>query len=936
MPLKKIFTVFFVLFCSVIHGQADSTGFIKLDAAVKKAVLPNGLTYYIRNNKYPAERVELRLVVKAGSVDEDDNQRGMAHFLEHMAFNGTKNFKKNELIKYMQDIGLGFGSDINAFTFFNYTIYELSVPTSKPEYLEKAFRVLSDWAYNITLLDEDIDDEREIILEEERLRKGAVTRLGQKVEPFAYKDSRYAERRVIGTEAGIRSFKSDDLRKFYKEWYRPDLMALIAVGDITDDMVEPYINRYFAPLTNPVTKREKAVDSIPPYRQNIAKVYTDNELSDYSVNILYSLMRSGFPLKKEEFKSSFIQKLILELLNIRLHEQTMYGVAFSNAGLQIDYDDIINYSRYTASLSIPNAQMVIPAMTLYAEEIKRIKKFGFKEGELARIKSVMNAMNSKAYNERDKIDSKIYIQFLLDNFLAGKTMASLEWLHDMTKEFLATITLADLNKEAEDFLPDDMNYFVYLAGPGAKDLPTESQMLSALNTKNKKVEDIKEDKKIARQKLLKNEPVPGTIVEERNLDTLGVKSWKLGNGAVVLLKKTDFQSDEILFGASRLGGTSNFNPQDRYNYEYGLKLIDIMGYGGHSAIDLEKMLSGKLAFVSPYWDDATEGFVGYAAKNDVETLLELINLKATAPNANIMTFISSINRSKLETQNAPTDPESVFLEEVFDKFYGGNIRRPVVINKPYYFDNMDLLRIMNMYRERLSDINGMQFVFVGNIDEEVLLPLIKKYIASLPTSTENKTIGKNWLQPVKGTYAIDVDKGKENKSIILSIFSDKVEYDENLKLNMEVVTEILNMRLQENLREKMQGTYSAETSLRFEKFPYSNYTFIITIPTGPEKVNLLTAALNEDIEALVKNGPDEADLNKLKLKLIEENRLGMKQNGIWLNYLVFTRLTGENSNYFLKKEDYINALTPTSVQRAASIIFSSGNNFTGILRPEKK
>ena len=942
--MKLFLLSFFLASLQVGYAQSVQNRLLPSDPAVKISKLANGLTYYIRENKIPANKVELRLIINAGSIVEDDDQLGLAHFLEHMAFNGTKNFEKNELVSFLQEIGVSFGHDVNAFTYFNHTDYILPIPTDKPGNLEKGFQILEDWAHNITLHDEDIDEERAVVLEEDRVKRGANERVWKKAGPLFFNESRYATRDPIGTEASIKNFKSDALRRFYKEWYRPELMTVIVVGDISTERAEYLIRKHFSALINPPGARKRIDYPLPPYKENLAGVYTDDEERSYTINLVSSAIPAKRSQYEADFNESFLRDQFSTLLSIRLHEIVERGHTPLST-MSINYDRPGGYLKVIASAAVTQPQNVQAGLDILLGEIRKALKFGFKDYEWERLKKKLATGNEKANNELGNTDSRTYAEMLMSCALSGNTCVSLDWIYNHFKSSLSAVSVEDINKAGRTLLHDDLKFFVYVTGPESKLLPSEKKLMATLKKTPRNLDDSYERAVVeftpniitsAPANLLDYSPLPGSIVSESENKLIDTKIWKLSNGAIVFVKKTDFKSDEIMFGASRLGGTSKYGAKDRYNYEYLLKLTDVMGWGKYTSLDLQKVLAGKIAMAAPFLTDVLEGFMGYSGVQDLETLLQLVHLKATSPNFNPYTFAGIIAKSKIESETALASPETIFLDTLYKTFYNHNVFAPSVASHPSDFDQINLSRAREIYYERFAAMNGMQFVFVGNIDEQVLKPLVEKYLAGLPSGDKPGGFRDNGLRPVKGQRTLNVYKGKADKSMIVSLFTDSIAYNDTLAMNMHALSEILEMRILNVIREKLQSTYNAGTAFEFEKIPYPNYLLSINIPTGPEKVDLILNALDSEINALKNEGPGDAELNKIKQQWTERYKRAVKENAYWMQYLVMTRLTGESFDYFLNKEKYINEMTTQSVQSAAKTIFSSGNRFTAILRPAKK
>ncbi len=915
-------------------AQVNLTDKIPVDPKVKIGKLENGLTYYIRENKKPEQKVELRLVVNAGSIQEDDDQQGLAHMAEHMAFNGTKNFKKNEIVSFLQSIGVAFGNDLNAYTSFDETVYILPIPTDQPGNLEKGFQVLQDWAHQITFLDEDIESERAVILEESRLGKGAEDRMFRKTYPHLFAGSKYAHRLPIGLDSVIKNFNPDAIRRYYKEWYRPDLMAVIVVGDVQAAKAEELIKKHFSGLKNPVNSRPRTDAEVPAYSENTATVVTDKEATNYMLSVAYSAFPSKQATTVSGYKNDLLKSIYTSLLNQRLNELTqkenppfVFGYTYFNSYAR-------GYDQFNAGAAIATADAAQKGLNALMEEIERARRFGFTETELNRAKMSMLAAMEKAYNEREKTESANYVGEYIRNFLEQEPIPGIEVEYAYYKTLIPQITLADLN-EVSRLLEKTPQFFVSMTGPETNNLP-QAESLISIATAAAAGKDIKPyEEKLIATKLLANEPVPGKIIKETADTKLGTKTWVLSNGTTVTFKKTDFKNDEILMGARRFGGNSNYGAADKYNAAYALNVVNAMGFGEFSPTDLQKVMAGKVATAGASFGPTTDGFSGNSSVKDLETMLQLLYLKATSPRVDEALFNTFVQRNKSQLAFLLADPQNVFIDTLLKTVYGNHPLAPIGVPRPEYFDKVDMNRALAIYKERFGNAYGMNFVFVGSIDEVTLKPLVEEYIGGLPSVKKTFSYKDNGLRPVKGVKEINVNKGQADKSLILSMVTGEIPYSEDLALRASAVSEVLNIRVIEELREKIQGIYGGGTSIGLNKYPYQNYSAFIQLPTGPDKIDTLIKAMNQEIENIKSNGPSKDNLDKVKLQWIESNRTSMKQNGTWLGYILSTTVENRDVDRFLNYEKYVKALTVQSVQDAANKIFTGKNRVTAVLRPEK-
>lgn len=920
----------FVFLIMVLRVPAQD---LNWDPKTIKGKLPNGLSYYIRENNKPEKKVELRLVVKVGSIMEDDDQQGLAHMAEHMAFNGTRNFKKNEIISFLQDIGVGFGSDLNAYTGFDETVYILPIPTDKKGNLEKGFQVLEDWAHNVTYLDEDINSERAIILEESRLGKSGEERMFKKIYPELFRGSKYANRLPIGKDSIIKNFPPDAIRRFYRDWYRPDLMAVIVVGDIRQAEALQLIQKHFSGLKNPASPRQRTLAEVPPYQSSKAMVVTDPEATGFTFSMNYPAYKVAASATESDYRNDMVENLYTSMLNARFRELTQK----ENPPFVYAFAGFSSYAKNYESFNITAASGtndISKAIDAAAEEIERVKRFGFTEAELDRAKKNSIASYERSWNNRDKTESAVYADEYIRNFTDDEPAPGIDKEFEMAKRMMPGITLAEVNRITDRYR-NEQNRFAYVMGPssGGTAAPAEAQILAAMDAKAKA--DIKpyEEKAVAAS-LLSKTPAGGKIVSRSQDAALGTTTLKLSNGVRVTFKKTDFKADQILMAAHRYGGIGGYGVNDKLSAENAVAVVTSMGAGSFTPNDLRKAMAGKTASVSPYITEASEGFRGSSSNKDAETMLQMLYLYVTEPRTDTALFKSYIQRSKAQFAMMGANPQVAFIDTLYETLYGGNPLAPTVIPKAGNYDKVNMARAMEIYRERLQDVNGMDFYFVGSINEAELSTLVEKYIAGLPVSSRKPTYVDNKVRPVSGRKDLLFRKGKEDKSLILAVAAGEIPYSPQTSMNMNALSEVLNIKIIEEMREKIQGIYGGGTSANLSKVPYGNYQFYLQLPCGPDKVDTLIKAYRAELSSIATKGPAASYLDKVKKQWIEEYKTGIKTNEYWLAKLQqFTQ--GETTpDRMLNYEKLVNAMKPADVQSAAKIISSAPSQIIAVLKPE--
>jgi len=926
----------FLVYAGTGIAQTNLNEKLLTDPKLITGKLENGLTYYIRENKKPEKKVELRLIVKVGSIMEDDDQQGLAHMAEHMAFNGTKNFKKNDIVSFLQDIGVGFGSDLNAYTGFDETVYILPIPTDKPGNINKGFQILEDWAHQVTYLDEDINNERAIILEESRLGKSGQERMFKKVYPELFKGSKYANRLPIGLDSIIKNFQPDAIRRFYREWYRPNLMAVVVVGDISTDEAMQLVRKHFSGLKNPVPERERTYATVPPYQASHAMTATDKEATGYNFSLNYPAIPKKPATTIGDYRQDMIKNLYTSMLNNRYRELTQK----ENPPFLYAFSGFSSYARGYESF---NAQTstgtndISKGADAMLEEIERVKRFGFTAAELERAKKNTESSYEKMWNNRDKEESENYAYEYIDLFTNESPSPGINKEYEFVKQLLPGITLEEVNKVTEKF-KQDQNRFCYIMGPESSPgvtLPSSSDMLAMLDSKSKA--DLKpyEEKAIAAN-LMSKVPKGGKVVTIKKDAALGTSELTLSNGIMVTLKATDFKADQILLSGTRFGGFNGYGLADKYNAENTTAVIGAMGAGDFSPTDMRKVLAGKTANASPIISPTTDGFRGSSSNKDVETMFQMLTLYVTEPRKDTSLFKSFIQRNKAQYQMMGANPQVAFIDTFINVAFNGNPLRQTAVPKAENYDKISLDRVMQIYKERMGDLTGMHFTIVGSFKEDEIIPLIEKYMAGLPAGTKKTNYTDNKVRPAKGKTSFTFQKGKEQKSLILAIYSGETTYSPELSMKMVGLSEIINIKIIEEMREKIQGIYGGGTNASLNRIPYHEFSFILQLPCGPDKVDTLLREFEKELSSIAAKGPEQTYLEKVKKQWLEGYRTDMKTNEFWLAKLGQIKQGETSPDRFLHWEKYVNELTPADIQAAAKLVNNAPSKVTGILMPEKK
>ena len=920
----------------ITNAQIKLTDKIPFNAAVKTGKLANGLTYYIRANQKPEKKVELRLVVNAGSILEDNDQQGLAHFTEHMSFNGTKNFKKNELVSFLQSIGVDFGADLNAYTSFDETVYILPIPLSDPNNYKKGMQVLQDWASSVTFESKQIDDERGVVLEESRSGKGAEDRMFRKAYPKQYEGSKYALRLPIGKDSILKAFKYDAIKRFYKDWYRPNLMAVMVVGDIDIAATEKMIQDMFGGLKNPTNPRPRTNFPVPARIKNDAMVLTDKEATNYTIEITFSAMKTAATVTYNDYRNELLIKpLFTTMLNQRINELAQSAnPPFSFAGVGFN-----SYARGYESFNayaLAGKKGIDTAYNALLTEIERVKRFGFTQGELERAKKSKLASLERSYNNRDKTESSSIIDEYIRHFLQQEPSPGIEAEFNIAKELLPGIQMQEVNAIANQ-LKQNEKVFVNIQGPEKADivLPTQFNLLAALENASKLPVKAYEEKVIS-SSLLKSKPIPGNLVKEIKNEILGITELQYSNGTKVILKPTTFKQDEIIMTGFKKGGINTYGLDDKYSAENASTIIQQMGIGDFTPVDLRKFLAGKIASASISLSAINVSASGRTTIKDVETMFQLLYLNFTNTRKDEALFTAWKEKQKTQMQFMTADPQFAFFDSVYKVLYNGDPLAPTQIPKPSNYDKINFERSLAIYKELTSDANDFTFIMVGNIDVESIKPLLATYIGSLPSKGGIGKISDNGVRVTKGVKDFTVFKGKEQKSFILNIYSGEVPYSEDLAFKAEILSEILNIKIIEDLREKIGGIYSGGINGTVQKYPYNNYIYALQLPCGPENVDKLKKAAAEEIEKIKANGPEQKDLDKVKKSLMEKHTVNMKENNFWTGVLQGIYFSEKDPQRTLNYEKVVNDITVDDLKKTANLLFDGKNIISGILQPEKQ
>ncbi|WPU98519.1 insulinase family protein [Mucilaginibacter sp. cycad4] len=911
---------------------AAKSDVLPVDKDVIIGKLPNGLTYYIRANVEPKSRAELYLVNKAGSVLENDDQQGLAHFTEHMAFNGTRDFPKNQMVDYLQKAGVKFGADLNAYTSFNETVFQLPLPTDTVSVFEKGFNILANWAGYVSFDPAEIDKERGVVLEEERLRgKNAQERLQQQTLPVLLNNSRYALRLPIGKEDILKNFKPETIRAFYQDWYRPDLQAVIAVGDFDPKRVEALIKQNFSQLKNPAAEKPRTKYSVPATPGTAVKIVTDPE---YPYTIAQIIVKHSGTVTKTtgDYMQQVRVQLFNQMLNSRINELLqkpnppfLYG--------RTSYGNFIGDQDAYTSLVVAKPGELEKAVKAVVAESERARKFGFTLTELERAKQDALVGIGNAYRERDKTPSANFVREYQANFLTGEAIPGISYEYNFYIGNIYKVSLADMNAMAGKFISDQNRVVVVQAPDKEKaNLPDEKTLLNWIATGGQNVTAYIDN--VSSDPLLAKVPEGTKVTKEETDEALGTTTLTFGNGLKVILKPTEYRNDQILINGYAFGGTSLASDDDFTSANLASSIISSSGIAQFNQGMLDKKLAGKNLSISPYISEFAQGISGNTSPADFETALQLIYLYFTQPRKDKDIWDANIDQTRSILSTRGLDPGSVYQDTVSAVLSNYNFRGMVTTIPRLNAATLD--KAYDFYKKRFADASGFTFTLVGNFNVETVKPYLEHYLGGLPSTNSKETYKNMNIEPPAGLVTKTVNKGVGDKSTVQLIFSGDYDYSEANNIQVDALEEVLNIKLIERLREQESGVYAPGVRASYHKIPGGRYSFTISFGCAPENVDKLINATMEEIAKIKQNGALPADIQKFVAEEARSTQQQLKQNVFWAGYLASTSQNGENPDQILGHVSSLEQITPQSTKDAANKYLSGKNLIKLILMPEKK
>ena len=928
----SLLAVAFVLCAGFQQAVAQQMQFppLPVDKNVRIGQLDNGLTYYIRHNKLPENRAEFYIAQKVGSILEEPQQRGLAHFLEHMAFNGTKNFPGDDkglgVIPWCETVGIKFGTNLNAYTSIDETVYNISnAPIDRTGVLDSCLLILHDWSNYILLKDDEIDKERGVIREEWRSRNSGMLRVYTDLLPTIYQGDKYADCMPIGSIDVINNFPYKDIRDYYHKWYRPDLQGIVIVGDIDVDTVEAKLKAVFADVQKPVNPAERTYYPVTDNKEPIVAIGTDKEVDDPSIEIYFKQDATPDSEKNNVgyLASQYMTSMISSMLNARLSELVQSANPPFTRASSYYSDFFVAKTKEAFALSASSkADGIETALKTLLQEAERARRFGFTESEYARARANYLQNLESAYNEREKTKHGSYVREYVQNFLNGEPIPGIEAEYAMMNQLAPNIPLQAMNMVMQQLVPDS-NQVVIIAGPAKEGLkyPTKEEVINLL--KGMKDLDLQAYvDKVSDEPLMKEAPKGGKIISEKEGDIYGSTKLVLSNGVAVYVKKTDFKADEIRMKGTSLGGKSIFPDKDALNFAVMDNVIAVGGLGNFSQVDLTKVLAGKKVSVNAGLGATTENVFGTCSPKDFETMMQLTYLTFTAPRKDAEAFESFKNRMKAQLESAQANPLSSINDSLQKAMYNNHPR--VVMMKPEMVDQIDYDRILEMYNDRFKDASDFTFYFVGNIDLETAKPLIAEYLGALPAINRKETFKDTKMSIRKGVYKNEYAKEQQTPTAtIVFLYSGKAPYTLKNDILLSFATQVLDMVYTEEVREKEGGTYGVNCFGDLQKYPKEQLLLQIVFQTDPAKKDKLAGIVVDELKKLAAEGPSDVHLQKVKEYMLKKYADNQKENGYWMNNL--------NDYFYYGMDmtegytDIVNSITAKDIQKFVSDLLKQGN-----------
>lgn len=922
---KKLMTTLALTCLAMVVFAQQNSQVIPTDPKVRIGKLENGLTYYIRHNHLPENRADFYIAQKVGSIQEENDQRGLAHFLEHMCFNGTTNFPGKGIINWLESIGVRFGQNLNAYTSIEETVYNISnVPLIRESIVDSCLLILHDWANDLTLDPKEIDNERGVIHEEWRSRQNASMRMYDQILPKCYQGSKYAYRMPIGIMEVVDNFPYQALRDYYEKWYRPDQQGIIVVGDIDVDKIEAKIKEIFSSIEMPQNPAVREYLPVADNKEPIVAFGKDKEQTTTNVQIYYK--HAAFPNDQKNTVQYMVQNYMISMacrmLNARLSEMTQVAnPPFIGAG--VGYSDFLlskTASAFVGSVSCKDNE-IPSSFTTLMREIERVKKFGFTASEYERAKANYMTSVESAYSERNKVKNGAYVSAYVRHFIDNEPIAGLDIEYPIVKQIVPQIPVEAINTVIPQLVTEE-NIVLTVFGPDKEGItyPEEQELLDIL--KKVQTEELTAYvDKVSTEPLLSEEPVGGKIVKTEE-GIYGSTVLTLSNGIRVIMKPTEFKADQIQLQGISPGGSSVFGTDDAIQVRLLNQVVGVGGYGKFSKVELPKALAGKKVSMSVSVGTLTENVSGSCSPKDFETLMQLIYLGFTAPRMDNEALESYKQRLKISIANQEGKPTTALQDTINKVLYDNH---PLVTRlEADAADQINYEKIIDMYKNRFEDASDFTFFLVGNINFEEVNPLIEKYLGGLPVTNRKETFKDLKMDIRKGKHTVVFNKEQETPlATVIMVNSGKCDYNMKNKVLMTCFSRTMDMVYTEEVREKEGGTYGVSISGKLGKFPKEEAIVEIQFNTDPSKREKMVEIIYRELENVAANGPKEEHLAKVKEALIKQFAETVKENGYWMGALneYYWRGVDVNENY----TKLVESITAKDIKKFAKKLLKQGN-----------
>ena len=902
-----------------------------LDPKIRAGVLSNGMHYYIRANNLPEKRGEFYIANNIGAIQENDDQNGLAHFTEHMSFNGTIHFPKKGILDYLATIGVKFGTNVNASTGLEQTVFNLSnVPITREGITDSCLMILRDWAHYVAFEDTEIDLERGVILEEWRMYGTASERMSNKLAPVIYKGSKYAIRNVIGDTAVIKHFKYQTIKDFYNTWYRTDLQAIIIVGDFDVNALETKIKAMFSEIPKVNNPKLKELFPLADNKEPLIGTATDKEATNTMVTLTYK--HDAIPDADKNLGYMRTQ-LVRSFVNVMLSMRLMELARNENPPFMFARG---NYGRYTATKDAFNCMAQasdnnsLKALAALVTEVQRMKLYGFNPGEYERAKAeFMRSLDSR-YMDRDKRKNRELVRPITSNFLTNSPNPGIDYEYAFDKAEIPGISLEEINSVAKGFITDN-NMIVTITGPEKAGLilPSVAEIESTLTTAlAAKISPYIDN--VAGKKLIEKEPVPGKITSTAANAVFGTTEWTLSNGMKIIFKPTDIKEDELTVSGWADGGASALKDEELVAGDFLGDALSSMGLGAFSRNDLTKLLAGKRANVSMMISDDQDLVSARTSPKDLETALQLIYLSFTSPRWNETDYKTWLDKTKAALINADAEPRKAFTDTIEVMTTSHNKRTQPTTYKSLDKISFDLLQ--KVFKQRFSDPGNFTLLFTGKINPDAVKPLFEKYLASLPTVSQKDLYVDRGIRPPKGHASRDFRRQTTTpRTSIYVNFNGKCDYTADNRLLGAAMRHVLELSYIERIREDEGGAYSVRVSFSTQKLPVPSFSFIVTFETDPLKADKLVGIVRSEVQKFIKTGPLVADLQKFKEYALKQRPEDMKENSWWNS--IIQEYYQNKLDYLTGFESKVTALDCKAVQDFAKKALGQDNVVEVIMRP---